>query len=174
MINMKGILSKFSYKLIVLQILFLYLFSQSADRFYYTMNYEIMECIHNYGPELGRQCLEKHPGYTINDLLTHPVYYVLVGLLIALIITGFVNWKKKVHFLNTILVFVLYIGLHFAGFFRFTRDLSVLLNSFGDLFSDKFWAMNLITLQIYLLSSILMIWLSVRTGFVKEKKNGYE
>lgn len=129
-----------------------------------------MECIHKYGPELGKQCLEKHPGYPITDLLTHPVYYALVGLLIALTITGFVNWKKKVHFLNTILVFVLFFGLHFVGTFRFTRDLDTLLNSFGNIFSDKFWVMNLITIHIYLLSAMVLILLSVKNSYSKKNQ----
>jgi hypothetical protein len=156
------IIRKLSIRLILFQILFLYFLSQTTDRFYYTLNYEFYECLYNHGSELGGQCFEKYPGYTLSDLWTYPIYFMLGGLLLAMIITGFVNWKKKKYFLNTLLVCVLYITLHFAGFFKFTRDLDLLLMSFGNIFSDKFWVMNLITVQIHLFSSILMIWLSVK------------
>lgn len=156
------IIRKLSLKLILLQILFLYFFAQAADRLYYTWNYEIMECLYRSGSELGEQCFEKYPEYKITDLIVQPFYFMLYGLLIALIISGILNWKKKAHFLNTVLVFVLYIALLLSGVFKFTKDLGLLLNSFGDLFSDNFWAMNLMPLQIYLLAAIIVIWLSVK------------
>lgn len=164
------IVRKLSLKLIVFQILFLYFFSQAADRLYYSLNYEIYECIYRYGPELGRQCFGKYPDYELSDLFTYPIYFMVCGLLLGMIITGFVNWRKKNHFLNTVLVFVLYIGLHFVGAFKFTKDLGLFLNSIGGFFSNKFWAINLITLQIYLLSAILMIWLSVKSYSSKKEK----
>nr|WP_294860338.1 hypothetical protein [uncultured Fluviicola sp.] len=164
------IIHKLSIKLILLQILFLYFFSQAADRFYYSVNCEIMECFYTSDPDLRGLCFEKYPGYNLSDLFSHPIYYMLLGLLIAMIIDGILNWKRKVYFLNTVIVCVLYIVLHLTGFFRFTRDLDSLLISFGRIFSDKFWVMNLITFQIHLLSAILMIWLSLKSNALKKEK----
>lgn len=156
------IIRKLSLKLILLQILFLYFFSHAAYQFYYLINYEISECLYKYRGELGRQCFEKNPGYTISDLLTYPIYYMLCGLLLAMMMIVFINRRKKIYFLNTVVVCVLYLVFHLSGLFKFYRDLDFLLILFGGFFSDKFWVMNLITVHIYLLSAMVLIWLSVK------------
>ena len=170
-INMKKILSKLSFKLIILQIGFLHLFSQAADRFYYTLNYKITECFYISSPELRKYCFEKHPGYTISYLLTYPIYFMLYGLLLAMILIVFINRRKKIYFLNTLLICVIYVVFHLTGLFKFTRDLDSLLISFGNIFSDKFWVINIITVHIYLLCAVVLIWLSVKNSSSKKSVN---
>ena len=161
----KKIFSKTSIKLIVLQIAFLYLFSNAAARFYYSWNYEIAECLHLYGVKLGEQCFEKHPGYKIGELLAGPIHMMLYGLLIAAAMIGIVNRIRKKHILNTCIVLTVYVLLFLIGTFRFTNGLDSLLLKFAGIFTHKFWAMNFMIVQIYLTSGILILWLSVKNKY---------
>lgn len=164
MINsfMKAILSKLSYRLILLQIGFLYLFSHAAERFYYTLNSGIFECVYRHGPKMGRQCMEQYPEYDLVDLLVGPIHSMLYGLVIGAVIIGIVNWRKKYHFLNLFTVLGLYILLFFGGIFKVTRDIDTLLLSFAGIFTHKFGILNFIVVQIYFISGLVLLWLSVR------------
>ena len=159
---------KISITLILLQILFLYLFSNAAERFYYTLHYELFECFYNSGNQLAKECYEDYSLYSLNDLLVGPIHMMLYGLLIAVIIIGIVNRIRKKHLLNTFIVLTLYVLLFLSGIFRFTNELDSLLLNFARFFTHKFWAMNFMVVQIYFISGMVILWLSVKNKYLSK------
>lgn len=162
---MKKFLNKLSYKLIVPQILFLYFFSNAAERFYYTWHSELFECFYKHRNESGMPCFEKYHLELgrVSDFLVGPVYTMLFGLLIATLIIAIVNWIRNKSVFNTLLVLVVYVILFLIGIFRFTNDLDSLILKFAAFFTQKFWTMNFIVVQIYFVTAVLLLWLSIRS-----------
>lgn len=162
---MKKILNKLSYKLIIPQILFLYFFSNAAKRFYYTWHSELFECFYKSRNESGMPCFEKYhlQMARVSDFLVEPVYMMLFGLLIATVITAIVNRIRKKSVFNTLLVLILYVILFLIGIFRFTNDLDSFLLRFAQLFTHQFWTMNFIVVQIYFVTAVLLLWVSIRS-----------
>lgn len=157
---MNKLFAKLSIRLILLQVLFLYLFSHAASHLYHALNYEICECLYRNGLNYGELCFQQYPHYRMGDLLAGPIHFMLYGLLAGALIPGIVNWRRKSHFANLLIVFVLYVLLFFSGVFKFTKDLDELLLSFGSVFSGKFWAMNIIRIHCYLVVAFSVLWLS--------------
>lgn len=156
------IIRKLSIRLIVLQCFFLYYFSSASERIYAAFNSGVYDCIFKKGSkELGFQCMENYPGYRIVDLMTGPIHCMMYGFLVGVVILVFVNWRRKKHFLNTILAIGLFLSLYFSHFFLFLK-LDKILRTIGYAFSDTFSIVNLIIMQIALIISLVLLWLSVR------------
>lgn len=153
---------KLSIRLIVLQCFFLYFFSSASERLYAAFNSGVFDCIFKKSSkELGFQCMENYPEYRIADLMTGPIHFMMYGFLVGVVIVIFLNWRKKKYFLNTILAIGLNLLLYFSHFFQFLK-LDKILLAIGYAFSDTFSIVNLIIMQIALIISLVLLWLSVR------------
>lgn len=161
---MRSILFKLSLRLILCQLLVLYLFGNAFFRFYYFLNADLYECIRRNIQVSAIPCLEPYSDISIavGDLLTAPIYFMLYGYGFAVMLIIVVNMIRKKSFWNSLLVILLYILLLWIHAFS-ERYLDTFCVWFGQLFSHKIWVYSLISSITTFLLGSLLLWLSVKT-----------
>ena len=153
-------INKLSIRLLILQILSVFLFSQSGKRFYSFYRSEFYECL--FRTDNSQDCFKLFPGKTIGEYLTEMFLAPFYGLLFGLFFIGSLNWIKGKHVLNTILVILTTTILFFTGVYKFGTYLDRLLYSFNSFFTTDFGNLNLIISLVYVFVAIILLWLSMK------------
>lgn len=158
------------FGVIIFQLLAILFFENAINRLYYFNNSELMTCILNSIASKNQsfECMKQFGVVGIGELITGPVYYMLYGLLIGLIVVFVINAFYKISWLNGLLVVAIYLFLFFLGglkfinegFFTFSSQIMVRENVAGSSF---------ILFSIYGAFGIGMLFLSIWT-FKKTKK----
>ncbi|MBP1224806.1 hypothetical protein [Flavobacterium sp. 1355] len=94
--------------------------------------------------------------------------WIFFGLIIGIVLVSFLNWKRKLSSLNSLLVaMILYILLRFK-FFR-KETVSELFRSVRVAISDDFATQCLIEGIIFTLAGLTILYLSVHPRFLKSQ-----
>ena len=167
---MKKLLKKFSVRLILFQLLAIYLFGNAFFRFYYFVNADLCECIlKSSGRDDYFDCWAPYSDQTLGELISEPFHYLFCGLLFGIIAVSIFNAIRKKSVLNTVLIAILYVLLMFSGAFS-NRYLDSWIHFLGNLFSKKIGISNLIASLIAFSMALLLVWLSVKNKLPSNKE----
>lgn len=164
------ILQKLSLRVILFQLLALYLFGNAFFRFYYFVKADFCECIlRSIEREERFKCWAPYSDQTLGELISEPFHYLFYGLLFGIVVISIFNILKKLHFLNILLVIVLYVLLLFVKGFS-DRYLDSWIHFLGNLFSKKIGISNLIASLIAFSIALLLVWLSAKNKLPSNKE----
>ncbi|WP_396192715.1 hypothetical protein [Flavobacterium sp.] len=149
---------KIKPKLILIQWLGIFFLISGFLRLFYSF----------YGTEIeylktGKEDFHSHKTLLIlSDFLWYRVYWAFGAYIFGMIIIALINWNKKNHFLNTILLLILGFAIFPMGLL-FRGVISNYFNQFGGLFSKDYTYAFLIGGLTLIIIGSLFIWKSIST-----------
>lgn len=164
-------MKKLNIRVILLQLLgMIFLIHGILQLRFYTVAEEII-CAANHFRGQKSECwnklFPKMQGYF--NFWPGVYVWIFLGLSAGILIISFLNWKRKLSALNTILVSaIIYVLLRFK-FFR-KSAISRLLSSFGNLFSDDYKTQCLIGGITFTSIGIIILWSSVNQNLFNFRK----
>ena len=151
-------LEKLFIRVSFIEILSLFFFINGIKRLYWGFQGEKFNAIMN-------DDLEKY--YTLTSLyasqfLIRPAYWSFGAFIFGVVIVGIINWKNKIYFLNSILIFIIVFTLFPIGVF--TKGLiNKYLDYFCGIFSQNYSISYLIGGSILTIIGIIILWTTVHT-----------
>ena len=132
-----NLIYKINWRIILLHIVATIFIILCAQQFAKLNDIEIIKLVDKYGAENALKQLQKDTNYPsrISDFLLWNSISNLIGLLTAFILSFIIIIKKKMFWLNSLIIFIL--GLLFIrlGLFK-NQIINTLFYSFGDLFPN--------------------------------------
>jgi hypothetical protein len=94
---------------------------------------------------------------TIGQFIANRAIWTLIIILMGVLVIGLINWKNKINIINSILLFLLIIGVSFTGFFM-KGIVNNYLNYFSGLFGETYGTPFFIGGTILTLIGITILW----------------
>ena len=97
---------------------------------------------------------------SLGQFFTNKAIWTIGIILVGILTIGIINWRKKIHIINSIILFLVIIGISLTGFFL-SGITNQYLNYFCGIFAEKYGISFFIGGTILTIIGITILWKSI-------------